>query len=102
MPINIGIEIYMLNNINFSNTSNNRDFNQMRYRFTLPPSSFFFNYALLTYVLLLYVNFCHNTANGINAKAFLQLNDSIVASDQLEITFGGKLILKKLLQALKN
>lgn len=42
------------------------------------------------------------TDNGINAKAFLQLSDSHIDSKQFAITFGGKLILKKLLKALKD
>ena len=40
----------------------------------------------------------HNVDNGINAKAFLELTDGAIESDQFMITFGGKLILKKLLK----
>jgi hypothetical protein len=42
------------------------------------------------------------TDNGINARAFPQLTDSYIDSEQFAITMGGKLILKKLLKELKD
>ena len=42
------------------------------------------------------------TDNGIVAKAFLELTEDDIGNQQLNITFGGKKILKKLLKQLKK
>ena len=53
-----------------------------------------------------YNNYCKSsyftTDNGIVAKAFLELTEDDIENQQLNITFGGKKILKKLLKQLKK
>ena len=45
---------------------------------------------------------CFTTDNGIIAKAFLELTEDDIENQQLNISFGGKKILKKLLKQLKK
>ena len=45
---------------------------------------------------------CFSTDNGIVAKVFLELTEDDIEGPQLNITFGGKKILKKLLKQLKK
>ena len=62
-------------------------------KFIFPPNFWLYSrLRFLNNVINIY------TDNGINAKAFLQLSDSHIDSEQFAITFGGKLILKKLLK----
>ena len=45
---------------------------------------------------------CFIADNGVVAKAFLELTEDDIEDKQLNITFGGKKILKKLLKQFKK
>ena len=45
---------------------------------------------------------CFTTDNGVVAKVFLELTDEDIEDKQLNISFGGKKILKKLIKQLKK